>query len=373
MALQASGSISFDDIRKEFGLPPQRNLGAYRVSQTVAGLSNLALDNEVNAGIVTAIMPQSGTIRFSDFYNKRLNIVVNCGSGSRITARSRYDDNIGITTIGGFRRRPSSSSGKKVWIHTNETIGSNIPASSAPNHQYCSLITGGWESNTDLRLDIGQNGFVTGAGGNGGVGGSDRCGAGGGGLFGTSAIGVNYQPIIITNRGTIQGGTGGGGGGGAAYKENRRSGRRDSIARAAGGGGGGGMGSPPGSGGPAGERTSGTRERVNRFPSPGSRGALTTQGSGGLGAVVWGDVIGGTGGAGGNNGDPGSASGYTGPLVTGAKSGFQGSRSNSACGALGGSSGISGFSIIITNNGTGVTITSPGTLIGDIAYNTSVS
>jgi hypothetical protein len=41
-----------------------------------------------------------------------------------------------------------------------------------PNREYSSLITGGWDSNTDLRLDIGPNGFVTGAGGNGGTGGS---------------------------------------------------------------------------------------------------------------------------------------------------------------------------------------------------------
>jgi hypothetical protein len=89
-----------------------------------------------------------------------------------------------------------------------------------------------------------------------------------------------------------------------------------------------------------------------------------------LGAVVSNTVIGGTGGTGGNNGNPGSANGYVGPYIT---TDVSGSRSNSKCGAPGGPSGISGFGIIITNNGTGVTITSPGTLIGDIVYNTSVS
>jgi hypothetical protein len=359
MALQASGPISFSEIANEFGTPSGKNLGAYRISRSVAGLSNLALDNEVNAGIVTAIIPQSGTIRFSDFYNKRLNIVVNCGSGSRITARSRYNDNSGITVIGGFRGRPNSSAGRKVWIHTNETIGSNIAASSSPNRQYSSLITGGWESNTNLRLDIGPDGFVTGAGGNGGTGGSDRCGGGGTGRFGTSAIGVNYQPIIITNRGRVQGGTGGGGGGGAAYGENRRSRRRDIIARAAGGGGGGGMGSPAGSGGAAGTGTSGTRASVNRFPASGGSGGLTSQGGGGVGGSVSGagaGATGGSGGSGGNNGGSGSGGGFDG-----------------SCGAGGGGAGASGFGIIITNNGTGVSITNSGTLIGGIVYSTSVS
>jgi hypothetical protein len=349
MALQASGPISFSQIANEFGLPPGKNLGAYLISQSVAALSNFPLD----AGI-----PQSGTIRFSDFYNKRLNIVVNCGSGSRITARSRYNDNSGITVIGGFRGRPDSSDGRKVWIHTDSFINSNIAASSSPNREYSSLITGGWEGNTDLRLDIGPSGFVTGAGGNGGGGGSDRCGGGGTGAFGTSAIGVNYQPIIITNRGRVQGGTGGGGGGGAAYGENRRSRRRDIIARAAGGGGGGGMGSPGGSGGGAGGGTFGTRAGVNRFPASGGSGGLTNQGGGGVGGAVFGSgasAVGGSGGSGGDNGAGGSGGG------------------ESNCAGPGGGSGASGFGIIITNNGTGVTITNSGTLIGGIVYNTSVS
>ena len=349
MALQSSGAISFSQISNEFGLPSGRNIGAYRISQSVGALNNFALDSGV---------PQSGTIRFSDFYNKRLNVVVNCGSGTRITARSRYNDNSNVTVIGGYKTRPSSSSGSKVWIHTNEFIGSNVAASSSPGIQYSSLITGGWDGDTDLRLDIGPSGFVTGAGGNGGGGGSDRCGGGGTGGFGTSAIGVNYQPIIITNRGRIQGGTGGGGGGGAAYGENRRRRRRDIIARAAGGGGGGGMGSPGGSGGGAGGGTSGTRAGVNQFPTSGGSGGLTSQGGGGVGGSVSGSgasAVGGSGGSGGNNGGSGSGFGFS-----------------NSCSAGGGGAGASGFGIIITNNGTGVTITNTGTLIGGVQYNTSI-
>jgi len=362
MALQSSGSISFSQIANEFGTPPGKNLGAYRISQSVAGLSNLALDNEVNnVGIITAIMPQSGTIRFSDFYNKRLNIVVNCGSGSRITARSRYDDNSDITVIGvigGLRSKPDSSAGRKVWIHTNETIKSNIAASSAPNREYSSLITGGWESNTNLRLDIGPNGVVIGAGGNGGAGAnaSKRCNIGNPGRFGTSAIAANYQPIIITNRGRVQGGTGGGGGGGSAYSENRRT-FGDHVSITAGGGGGGGSGSPGGAGGAAGTGTGGKRTSTQRKATDGTIGTDTNQGQGGVGAIRTASRSraysqGGNGGDGGSNGGSGSGNG---------------------CGSPGGSAGASGFSIIITNDGTGVSIINRGTQIGITTYNTSIS
>jgi hypothetical protein len=354
MALQSSGSISFSEIANEFGTPSGKNLGAYRISQSVAALSNLPLD----AGI-----PQSGTIRFSDFYNKRLNIVVNCGSGSRITARSRYNDNSGITVIGGFRGRPSSSSGRKVWIHTNETISSNIAASSSPNRQYSSLITGGWESNTDLRLDIGPNGVVTGAGGNGGAGGNIgylSCGSGQAGRFGTSAIGVDYQPIIITNRGRIQGGGGGGGGGGSAFAHNHRSRGRSVWSLAAGGGGGGGLGSPGGSGGSAGSGTGGNRSSTNRNAAGGGSGSLFSGGGGGVGAYQSGSSAVAEGGSGGSAGNGGSS----GRVISAA---------NDRCSAPGGGAGAPGFGIIITNNGTGVSITNNGTLIGGIVYNTSVS
>ena len=76
MTLQSSGPISFGQIRDEFGLPPNKNLGAYRVSYSNTGqggsLSGLPLDDGV---------PQSGQIAFSNFYGKRMNTVVDCYSG----------------------------------------------------------------------------------------------------------------------------------------------------------------------------------------------------------------------------------------------------------------------------------------------------
>jgi hypothetical protein len=352
MALQASGPISFAQIANEFGLPPGKNLGAYRVSQTIGDLTR-PLDDDI---------PTSGTIRFSNFYNKRLNIVVNCGSGSRIVARSRYDDRIGITTIGGFRGRPDSSEGRKVWIHTNETIGSNIAASSAPNREYCSLITGEWESNTDLRLDIGTSGVVSGAGGNGGRGGNsyyNSCEQGQPGRFGTSAIGVNYQPIIITNRGRIQGGIGGGGGGGVGFGHNHRRRGRSVHSLGPGGGGGGGLGSPGGSGGPPGVSGSGNRSTTTRNETAGLDGNINQNGNGGLGRIASGDgvyVQGGDGGPGGSGGGNGIGEG-----------------ADTRCSSIGGQPGASGFGIIIANDGSGVSISGNARIGGDSPPNTSIS
>jgi hypothetical protein len=73
MTLQGSGTIRFSDITNEFGTPPNRNIGAYRVSESFSGLRNMPLDDGI---------PQSGRINFSDFYNKKLNMVVDCFSSS---------------------------------------------------------------------------------------------------------------------------------------------------------------------------------------------------------------------------------------------------------------------------------------------------
>ena len=75
MALQGSGQIRFSQIENEFGRNGKRSLGDYRVSDDYAdrrggarvAVGNLPLDDGI---------PQSGEIKFSDFYNKRLNMVV---------------------------------------------------------------------------------------------------------------------------------------------------------------------------------------------------------------------------------------------------------------------------------------------------------
>lgn len=73
MPTPSSGNpISFLDIANEFGFPVRKNLGAYRIRQNVGTLTDLPLDT----GIPQSVSIGSSSIRFSNFYDKRLNIVV---------------------------------------------------------------------------------------------------------------------------------------------------------------------------------------------------------------------------------------------------------------------------------------------------------
>jgi hypothetical protein len=322
MALQASGPISFSQIANEFGnskiITGTTNLGAYRISRSVGSLSNLPLD----AGI-----PPSGPISFSNFYGKRLNIVVDLHSipnnSTRWVARSRYDLN-NVLVIGEFKGKPPSGSGSRVIINLNRTVGSE-----KGNINNVALRTGPWENNTNLELEIGTGGQLFGAGGNGGGGNQS-------GSNGTSALGIDY-PTIIKNQGYIQAGGGGGAGSVSVFQARRsrkRFGRRnrsDFTYPSNGGGGGGGL--PTGDGG---------------SPNGSSAPNFTTGGSGG------------DNGSGSNGGNGGSNGGNGG-------------------GAAGGSGGSQGRSIIVFNDGSGITINgapitsvSPGGSInGPIIYNTT--
>ena len=74
MTVKSSGPLSFDnDIEAEFGENPSRSLGSYRnthpdfKNKNCGSLTDLPLDEGI---------PKSGEIKFSDFYGKKLNIVV---------------------------------------------------------------------------------------------------------------------------------------------------------------------------------------------------------------------------------------------------------------------------------------------------------
>ena len=83
MTIKSSGTqLGFGEIETEFGAQSPRSLGSYRHTQTVNGLTF----NGIDAGV-----PTTGEIKFSDFYSKSLNIVVDCYSGSdefRISAKT---------------------------------------------------------------------------------------------------------------------------------------------------------------------------------------------------------------------------------------------------------------------------------------------
>ena len=325
MAIKSSsqGSISFSEIKKEFGDSNGNtagvSLGKYRVSQTYGEMSNMPLDEGI---------PQSGAIAMSNFYGKRLNIVVNFynwpnsnnGSGGQSSANTeaasgnirvsratgRYIQNNGSECVGEFKNPPKLSngtpktSGSKVWLHINKTLGgAGHPQNS---EKYCTFRTGNWQSNTDLRIHLGNEGKVYGRGGEGGVGGDGKSDPGESGSRGTSAIGIEYSggTTIITGRSQAiaAGGGGGGGGGGAGRQEDRGN------DRSAGGGGGGG-----GAGLPGGNPGAGGRDGEGRFSGGdgGGPGTTTAGGKEGDGGDNAGEAKGGDGGEGGNLGQSGES------------------------------------------------------------------
>jgi len=301
MALSSSGAIKFSQIKKEFGdsngSTAGVSLGKYRVSETYGEMSSMPLDEGI---------PQSGAIGMSNFYGKKLNIVVNYYSGGSenrpATGSARYKQNSKTECVGEFKNAPKTSngspltSGSKVWLHVNKTIGSQGAQQAASN---CAFRTGNWQSGTDLRLHIGNEGYIAGRGGQGGGGGNGKKGNGGGGNNGSSAIGIQYAngTTILTSGGqaVAAGGGGGGGGGGAGRQEDRGNDRK-----AGGGGGGGGAGVPAGSGSDGGDgdgRYSGG--------GGGQNGNATSGGQGGDGGDNDGEARGGDGAGGGGRGQGG--------------------------------------------------------------------
>ena len=325
MTLQSSGQITFGNISNEFGLPPGKNLGGYRVSENHGSLSNLPLDNTI---------PQSGEIRFSDFYSRRLNVVVDCYSGgteTRSNARSKYNGNQ-VNVVGGFRGKPSNPSGIKVIVNVNKSFQSVKDN----NQNVVALRTGEYGSNCLLRVDIGGSGYIGGAGGNGGNGNS---GNGSPGQNGNSGLGIDHESsdgtTVINNSGTISAGFGGGGGGGGAYDYDKGSSRS-----AGGGGGGGGAGFPAGSGGSA----------TGSGGGGGGNGGLNSGGAGGEGRNNDGEAVAGDGGNGGSNGG--------GPGAGGEGNGGEGSESN------GGSAGGNGAAIRRESGGITISVVNNGTIRG---------
>ena len=273
MTIKSSGSsLSFTEISNEFGLPPNKNLGAYRISANIGSLT-LPLDSGI---------PSSGEIKFSDFYGKKLNIVVKCTGGNLASANYNGDG----VVVGGFRSKPSRNSsgwqgGKKIFINITGTYSSNGASSSewafkTGNSSY-------WPSETSMIIDVSSDGQVVGRGGNGG--------SASGGDGGNGSNGLRYlSGATLNNNGYISAG-GGGGGGGSRAEQNDWGDKND----AEGGGGGGGNGLPAGSGGTG--------------NGGGGNGSLKNGGEGRAGEDDA-EAEGGTGGDGGSNGgNGGGASG----------------------------------------------------------------
>ena len=319
MTLQSSGQITLGDIANEFGYTngSSTRLGSYR---TTNGQGNYPLSlgslsySSIDGG---GAVPTSGQIKLSDFRGTQLQTVVNFyGSGkggNRLNAYDRYNSG-DVTVVGGYRTRPSNTSGTRVKIHVNQNIGSE---NNSINH--CALRTGnGWNSGTTLSVDVGSNGRIQGAGGDGGDG-SVNNGSGSPGGDGSSGLGVEYTEtaVNIASGGVIAAGFGGGGGG-AGGEETDKPGTR----YAAGGGGGGGAGLPVGEGGEGGTVTSGLsagsqgdgQDGEDASLSGGTQGSGTSGdgGNGGNNDNEAGGQTGGEGGQAGNSADQGGSDDGTG-------------------------------------------------------------
>ena len=341
MALQASGQIKYSEIIAEFGTPNSGGIGEYRISENVGSLSNLPLDADTCGVNANADIPQTGSIKFSDFYNSRLNQIVDLHSIGNNTSRQNAKDrwnNGNVHIVGSSKTgktQPPDTIDDKVIINVNATI-----ASAKGTQTHCALRTGNWDSNTSLKIEIGTSGKLYGSGGDGGTGGSANETPGTDGQTGSSALGIEY-PCTINNLGVIQSGYGGGGGGGGNTRTTgggKKSGATTNGS--SGGGGGGGAGLPAGS---AGGVQTPLAEGGGSAGSAGQAGSLSGQATGG--------------GGGSEAGDGGDSS----PVNNSATKADNGtSPSGAASGGTGGSNGYA----IITNQGSAPSLSGGGSLTG---------
>tara|TARA_B100001093_G_C26819209_1_gene1011147 strand:- start:1159 stop:2316 length:1158 start_codon:yes stop_codon:yes gene_type:complete len=366
-----TNQLSFQNIIDEFGENSTKSLGGYRMNNlNVGGLTEIPLDADtcgINAN--SSIPVDTQEIKFSDFYNSRLNVLVDCytSNQNRVSAKDKYTS---VSQPGNYRiigpkggdnsptseSPPSNTGGKKITILVNKQIGSQ----NSNNTTVVALRTGTWTTGTDLRINVRNSGLISGAGGNGGTGGPTNVPNG---EDGTSAIGIDYvgtTKLIGTSGAKIQNGYGGGGGGGWASgtTENGWNGINKPTLVGQGSGGGGGAGIPAGVGGqePAPDGL------VYAEGNNGGNGAPLLAGNGGtaggdLGHGGEGGYIGGGAGGrgadteqtalGGNNGEVGGGEWQWGPNVYG-----------------GGNAGENGYAIVKTSNKTLDTSGYAGSLVG---------
>ena len=290
MTLQAADNpISFFDIAAEFGYPTDNKLGNYRNTTSQAGwdLGNLPLDTGI---------PTSGPIKFSDFYSKQLNVVINCwdvsdtGTNYHVNARTEWENN--NLAIVGDTNGTKKESGSKVIIHVNKEIGSVANNDYSDNKEAkrgkCALRTGpdagqtAWNADVSMQIDLGDSARLRGAGGKGGKGNNPANDAGSirHGREGNSALGIQFgtstnKTIINVGDGAVlRAGFGGGGGGGGCYNHE---GKGKGGHPYPGGGGGGGAGYPVGAAGARGDGKFGDGADAE----PGTAGTKTAGGAGG--------------------------------------------------------------------------------------------
>ena len=306
MALPTSGQIKASDIANELGYSQGSTngikLGDYR-GQDFTNPNNTTVRVSTSKNV-----PTSGEIKFSNFYDGRLTIVVNYfGAAAEYKPGDAYQrftfPNL-RAVVGGFKQfTGNNSAGTRVVILVNEDIGSDKVANTS-----CALRTGtGWDPDTILEVLVGPDGEIIGAGGNGGAPGGNWYtlppSVGG---FGTSGLGIQFEGVggtrvTVQSGGRIAGGGGGGGGGAGAMVEDEEMGGGEK-AYADGGFGGGGAGLPAGTysnGAPSATKETGGSGTPGTSEST-SKGSTAAGGAGGNGGNLA---------SGGANGGNGSATG----------------------------------------------------------------
>ena len=342
MTLPSSGPLSFSQIEAEFGSNGNRGMARYRANSihfTNKTIGDLGRITEGGYLPLDTGIPKTGTIKFSDFRGKSLNVVVDCVSGGtedHINAKTKYTTN-NVMVVGGFRGRKES--GSKIIVHVNKTFKS-VSSNSANT---CALRTGNWSGIVGMTVDLGDEARLYGAGGNGGAGADHGQNNGEPGKPGNSGLGIqhNNTTVNIKSGAQIRMGYGGGGGGGSARDEDPGADRT-----AGGGGGGGGAGFPGGEGG-----------RGSNHPGLWGNASHVAGGAGGDGDQPAGGEEGGGGGNGGNNGD-GEAVGGSGGRG-GDEENAPGGGGEANQGADGGAAGGNGAAIR-RNSGITVTINNSG-------------
>ena len=296
MALPSSGSISLGQVNTELGVSATatRSLG----DTTTRNLFGVA----------------SGAISMSNGYGKANQFAFTISSNQT---------NANLATL-------ATNAGWNGSSKVVATIGSGVYISSNSTGTPALTVNGSFAGGVELI----NNGYIVGMGGNGGSANSGSGSAGG------TALSV-FTVISITNNGTVAGGGGGGGAGGWG----RISDGYQAYRYANGGGGGGGRSSA------AANSSGGTGGGT------GGAGTVSSAGSGGGGATVsnyggGGYAYGGGGGSGGNWGSNGNGGGTGGHV-----SGIGG-------GSGGGGGGAGGAAV--SGNGN-ITWVATGTRLGSIA------